>query len=71
MEISEVNHNCLNSALKDFSSLLNQHFAASGNKIFLQDEKDDSYDAHKGVTKHEWLIRASVEWVKVPKHKQK
>ena len=65
VEIKEVNHNCLNSALADFSRVLNQHFSASPNKIMLQDAVDDSFDSHTGRQKHDWLIKVSLEWIKI------
>lgn len=65
LEIDEVTHSGLNSALDDISKVLNRHFVASGNKILLQDEKDDSYDAYNGKTKHTWLIKISLEWIKI------
>lgn len=69
LEIDEVNHDVLNNALADISKLMNQHFVASGNKISLTDEKDDSFDSYSGKMKHTWLIKLSVEWMKVTKGK--
>lgn len=61
---TDISTDLLNDGLKAFASVLNQHFAASGNKIILSEKEENDLNKNEY-----WETTVEIGWKKVPKPK--